>query len=64
MQVLVQTRCDTTDSHHFDDVHSAVVTGISATEFNVTVARVDRLGEGWGQKLELQWLAWVTAELP
>ena len=64
VQVLVQTRCDTTDSHHFDDVHSAVVTGISATEFNVTVVRVDRLGEGWGQKLELQWLAWVTAEMP
>lgn len=40
------------------DIMSAVITGVDQHGFNATIRRVDRLGEGWGAPLELQWLAW------
>ena len=60
VQVLLQPRNDGGSRHHFDDVHSTVVTRVGVTGFNATVARVDQVGDSWGQRLEVQYLAWVA----
>ena len=60
VQVLLQPRNDGGSTHHFDDVHSTVVTRVGVTGFEATVARVDQVGGSWGQRLEVQYLAWVA----
>ena len=40
------------------DVHSLVVHEKWSGGFNMTVMRVDRLGEGWGGKIYVSWIAW------
>ena len=59
IQVLLQARCESGTSQHFNDVHSAIVTSVSRVGFNATVARVDRVVAAWGQALQLQYLAWA-----
>jgi len=61
IQVLLQARCESGTSQHFNDVHSAIVTSVSRGGFNATVTRVDRVGAAWGQALQLQYLAWAPA---
>jgi hypothetical protein len=60
VQVLLQARCESGTAHHYDDVHSTVVTRIDLSGFDATVARVDRVGGSWGQRLEVQYVAWVA----
>lgn len=61
VQVLLQPRCDPSSPHQYDDVHSTLVTSVDLNGFNATVARVDQVGSGWGQQLEVQYIAWVAA---
>ncbi len=43
--------------HDYTDVHAVVVHETWNAGFNATVKRVDRLGEGWGSKLMLNYAA-------
>jgi hypothetical protein len=60
VRVQLQPRCQSAAGRHFDDVHVATVTSVGPGGFNATLARVDRLGHGWGQALELQYLAYLV----
>ena len=43
-------------------VHTVAVTAVDAAGFNATVARVDRLGEGWADQLRLSYVAFVEQQ--
>ena len=57
VQVLLQPRCESAAADH---VLSTVVTRVGLTGFDATVARVDRVGDSWGQRWEVQYVAWVA----
>ena len=57
-RVLCSPRCQ--PNHDFTDAHAVVVHEAWNGGFNATVTRVDRLGEGWGSKVLLSWVAWVA----
>ena len=44
----------------YNDVHTAVLTTVTRAGFEAAIRRVDSLGEGWGQELFLNYLAWVS----
>lgn len=46
--------------HDYMDVHSIVVHARWSSGFNITVSRVDKLGEGWGSELHMSWIAFMT----
>lgn len=42
---------------NFPDTFAVTTTAISNRQFNINVLRLDR-GSGWGQNLQLDWIAW------
>jgi hypothetical protein len=44
----------------YNDVHTAVLTTVTRVGFEAAIRRVDSVGEGWGQELFLNYLAWVN----
>lgn len=45
---------------YYDDTYACTVRYIDTRKFEINILRVEKQGNGWGQNLRLDWMAWET----
>lgn len=58
--VLATPLQDSNIPPNIPDCFAVTVTSIGVSGFTVNIARVDGLGKGWGQNLQIAWMAFYT----